>query len=528
MKKHYLVKRILPMLLVFLMTAACLAGCGAPTYTPPTLPDIPQNTFPRVTLPDLDFGHDTDPTDSEETEPVATESDIKELVGKNGEDISYVMIYNPKVYTNISAQELSTGSLSSQINVDLNRGDGLAEEPEVIPYEILDIDPDLLDAINWDGDKADGLGKIYKVGDKEDFYCGSQQSINQRVSQEFTCVYSGTHANIWTYNSIDQNVLNKLGKAFDDTIYDACVDRFGEARFGETVNFLIYPFSGNPNTVGFFANADLFSISECDAATAQMYGVNRNINVLNINSMFLQDERLVISTLAHEFQHLLCFTGYFTQGNECDVWFNEAMSGYIEEVLYTGIKENHFKNFHDSERIRTGQSLYNFEIDATAFKFDIGVYGSVFLFSEYLENLAGDDVFSKFHKNWRNTYAPLSTAEGIYEAVPASVQNEIDNFITYPSSIRFNSDAEEWLSKLTLSFYLSTFTMDENAAENYKNITLPYLLYDSIMSAQIEGGGRIVLELNDSSFTIPDDADDGLVYIGLNEDLEIVTDIVCK
>lgn len=528
MKKHYLVKRILPMLLVFLMTAACLAGCGAPTYTPPTLPDIPQNTFPRVTLPDLDFGHDTDPTDSEETEPVATESDIKELVGKNGEDISYVMIYNPKVYTNISAQELSTGSLSSQINVDLNRGDGLAEEPEVIPYEILDIDPDLLDAINWDGDKADGLGKIYKVGDKEDFYCGSQQSINQRVSQEFTCVYSGTHANIWTYNSIDQNVLNKLGKAFDDTIYDACVDRFGEARFGETVNFLIYPFSGNPNTVGFFANADLFSISECDAATAQMYGVNRNINVLNINSMFLQDERLVISTLAHEFQHLLCFTGYFTQGNECDVWFNEAMSGYIEEVLYTGIKENHFKNFHDSERIRTGQSLYNFEIDATAFKFDIGVYGSVFLFSEYLENLAGDDVFSKFHKNWRNTYSPLSTAEGIYEAVPASVQNEINNFITYPSSIRFNSDAEEWLSKLTLSFYLSTFTMDENAAENYKNITLPYLLYDSIMSAQIEGGGRIVLELNDSSFTIPDDADDGLVYIGLNEDLEIVTDIVCK
>ena len=197
-------------------------------------------------------------------------------------------------------------------------------------------------------------------------------------------------------------------------------------------------------------------------------------------------------------------------------------------MLYAGSKESDFACYHNSGLIRNGQSLYNFKTEVTATSLDIGVYGSVFLFSEYLKNLAGDDVFSNFHANWRTTYEPLDTFTGIYQVMPEEVIEQVDDVVTYPGNFRFSSDEQEWMSKLTFSFYLSTFTMDGNAAENYKEIQMPYLLYDSMMGAEIEGGGRVIFAVKDGNFQIPEDADLGLVYVGLNENMEIVTNIACK
>ena len=84
------------------------------------------------------------------------------------------------------------------------------------------------------------------------------------------------------------------------------------------------------------------------------------------------------------------------------------------------------------------------------------------------------------------------------------------------------------MSKLTLFFYLSTFTKDPSTPEAYREIVLPYLLYDSLMEAEIEGGGRIVFATKDGKFQIPQDADPGLIFVGLNEDLEVVTNFVCS
>ena len=530
-------KRVLALMLALLMAVSCFAGCDDSDYESYYTPD----TTPTRAPIELDEP-DTYPTEDEpaETEPVVTEPAVTEpapteavvtdqLIAVDGEQISYVMIYNPQIYTSdYSPEALRTGTISNQINVDLNKAGELEGDVEIEPYDQPTVDPDFLDKINLDGGKADGLGKFYMVGDQEVFYCGSQNDINTRTMQTFTCVYAGTHANIWVYTDLDQNLLTKLGNAFDSSIYQNCVSRFGEPRFGEIVNFLVYPFDGNQNTVGFFHNLDLFSFMECDDETAQSYGVNRDINVVNMNALWLADEATFTSTLAHEFQHLLCFTGYFSAGNQCDVWFNEAMSGYIEEELYPGSKASSVESFHLSERIRFGQSLYNFGTDVTSFKFDIGVYGSVYLFSEYMKNIAGGDVFSNFHENWRNTYYAMDTFDGIYEVIPDDVRAQVDSLITYPDHIYFASESMEWVSKFTLSFYLSTFTMDNNTPENYRNLYLDYLLYDSIVDANIEGGGRVILATLDGTFEIPEDADDGLVYVGLNENMQVVTNIVCN
>lgn len=523
MKHGIFSRRILALLLSLLLFASCLTGCSAGSSQQKV--DVKPSKNPIATTP---------PTTPPETKPTANSptnapNQSGDLVAADGEQISYVLVYNPKIYTDDNnTQALRTGSIAEQIDVDLNRADELTGEPEYEPYNQMPLDPGFLDQIDMNGGKAEGLGSFFDVGSNMHFYCGSENDLNTRTQQYFTCVYAGTHANIWVYSNLDQSALNKLGNAFDASIYDDCVSRFGEARFGDVLNILIYPFQGNPNTVGFFHSLDLFSTMECNDATAQAYGVNRNLNIININALWLEDEDTVISTLAHEFQHLLCFTGYFSAGNQCDIWFNEAMSGYIEEALYPGSKESSFVSFHLSERIRYGQSLYNFGTDANAFKLDIGVYGSVYLFSEYLKNIAGDDIFSRFHANWRNTYVPMNTFEGIYQVIPDNVRQEIDSIISYPAGLRFASEEEEWISKLTLSFYLSTFTRDENTPELYRNIVLPYLLYDSIVDAKIEGGGRIVLATKNGTFQIPTDADSGLVYVGLNENLEVVTDIVCK
>lgn len=525
MKNTNMFRRALALLLAVLMTVSCLAGCGGSSEPQQnvTASQDGDNELPtaQATVPQGE--PDPDVVDEGNQESFGS----TRLTAASGEKISYVMIYNPQIYTDDYSPAIrSTGNLSSQINVDLNRADDLTGESEIETYEQQPIDQELLDKINLDGGKAEGLYQYYRVGDRQDFYCGSTYDINMRALQTFTCVYAGTHANIWAYGNLDTYTLNNLGNAFDSSIYYDCVSRFGDARFGDVVNILVYPFEGNPNTVGFFYNLDLFSSMECDDLTARAYGMNRDHNVININSLWLEDETTMVSTLAHEFQHLLCFTGYFSAGNMCDIWFNEAMSGYIEEVLYPGIKEGHFAAFHTSQRIRYGQSLYNFGVDATAYSFDIGVYGSVYLFSEYLKNLAGDDIFSNFHANWRNTYVPMTTFEGIYQVMPDLQRRYIDRTINYPYSMQFASEEEEWMSKLTLAFYLATLTKGAFTSEQYREIVLPYLLYDSIMDAQIEGGGRVILATKNGTFTIPADADSGLVYVGLNENLEVVTDFV--
>lgn len=515
MRKKELMKRATALLLIIALLAGCLYGCGAP-----------QSQEEQMLADQESSQEDTQPITEPVTEateaPIMQPEDSEALTVADGENVSYVMIYNPRIYIDDKhTASYQTGDLSSQINIDMSRADGLVEEPAVIPYDQQLLDPEFWDQINLEGGKADGLAQFYQVGDQQAFYCGSEQ----RTEEMFTCVHAGTHANIWVYSQLDQGVLDKLGAAFDEHVYDDCVSRFGEPRFGQVVNFLIYPMESTPNTVGFFYTLDLFSSYEMDDNTAMHYGANRDHNVVNINALWLEDETLTVSTLAHEFQHLLCFTGYFTAGNLCDVWFNEAMSGYIEESLYPGIKESDFVNFHVSNLIRNGQSLYNFRTDISMFSVDIGVYGAVFLFTEYLRNLAGEDVFSRFHENWRNTYTPMTTIEGIYDVMPEDVRQEIDAAITYPDSYSFASEAEEWISKLTLSFYLSMLTMDENSSENYRQIQLPYLLYDSLMDAQIEGGGRVIMATKDGTFQIPENADSGLVYVGLNENLEIVTNI---
>lgn len=522
-------------LLMGLLLLLGLAGCG-PEYQPPAMnyPTVDPD-FTRPTILDPYEIITTRPDEEPEPTVAPTEPPASDVL--SGDDLRYVMIYNPNIYDeNLSYNSTgrNTGRFGSQIDVDAFRGTGLEgeEEPKLLFMTPNDLNMGFgMGDINTDGNRAEVLEPVYQQGDTQVFYCFSPYSMQSRQQQEFLCQYAGLFCNIWTYNcGLTTSQIQDYGTEFD-SIYTEMVLTFGQPRFtnnGGKVNLLYYPMQDG--IAGCFYTGDLYTAYEVSEQEIQMYGINTNHALMNLNSLYAeipQFEVVMNATQAHEFQHLINFTNCLEANVAMRTWLNEAMSGYIEEKLYPGTKENamygHLESFASSNLIRHGQSMYNFKtVDS-----DIGVYGSVYLFAEYLANLAGDDIFSEIHSYWRDSYSrTLSEAEAMAESVPSSLYGKIDTSVNYPSNLSFDSDSEEWMSKLILDFYLSVLTADSSDPRAFSHVDGSTLLYDEINAAEIEGGGRVIIALSGDSFEIPDDADSGLVYIGLNSDFEVITDII--
>ena len=82
------------------------------------------------------------------------------------------------------------------------------------------------------------------------------------------------------------------------------------------------------------------------------------------------------------------------------------------------------------------------------------------------------------------------------------------------------------MSKITLDFYLSLLSNGEGTPSAYDKVDPFTLLYDEVGAAKIEGGGRVIIALKDNIFEIPEDADEGLIYIGLDENFQPITDFI--
>ena len=82
------------------------------------------------------------------------------------------------------------------------------------------------------------------------------------------------------------------------------------------------------------------------------------------------------------------------------------------------------------------------------------------------------------------------------------------------------------MSKLTLAFYLSMLSGEPASPRVYGGFDSPALFYDELDGCDIEGGGRVIVATKDGKFEIPENADSGLVYIGLDADFNPVTEII--
>lgn len=509
----------------------CLAACGGSDYT------IPTTRFEPTTIADLGIEIGTNGYEETPEYPQSDAEQVSVITGNENGDLRYVMIYNPNIYKDedyVIPGSLSTGTLGMQVDTSMVKADGLEMPTDYpyVPWEQMELKDLPIDQMNFDGDRAGTMLTPYSVGDTKTFYCFDTAS--NRTYADFTCMYTGTNCNIWTFDSQFNTVAAEIySAAFDNDVYPAMLQYAGTGRFadnGGKVNLLFYPMEDG--VLGCFTLQDIFSSSEVPADMAAQYGFNTDHAILNINSsyaIYQELVNLVSSTMAHEFQHLICATDLVYALNEsyATTWLNEAMSGYLEEFLYPGAKEQagHYSAFATSDRIRYGQSLYNFDNDE-----DIGVYGSVYLFAEYLANLASkSSTYRNFHDSWRNSFSmSICDAEGLFNIVPSSEADRINNMVEFSDSVSFANVDEEFMSKLTLDFYMSLFdsASGDSGIAAYNNVDMFTLLYDEINGASIEGGGRIIVAVSNNSFEIPADADQGLVYVGFDENFNPITPFI--
>ncbi|MDO4615731.1 MAG: hypothetical protein Q4B15_08900, partial [Lachnospiraceae bacterium] len=347
-----------------------------------------------------------------------------------------------------------------------------------------------------------------------------------------TCLYEGENCYIWGLgDAISEEEAKSYGEEFDAAVYPVDTETFGQARFTENggkINLLFYSFncSGNTMTLGYFRPYDLFSTEEA-GAYVDVYQMNTDHAIVHINSQAKDyDDELVFSTMGHEFQHLICFSDVFAAGGSATLmrtWLNESMSAYAEDLLYPGSKDKNNYNimFYASEAFRKGQSLYNFDVSQDE---NLGAYGIVYLFSEYLADLSGEDIFSKIHSFWRENPAAVTEAQAIATTVPENVYSEIDKNYTYNSSVEgsFADEYEAWMSKLTLDFYLNTFQTDMANLGDYEEKCFELMQYNEVNPLDVEGGGRVFVQTKDNQYAVPTDADDNLIYVGLDENFNIV------
>ena len=553
-------KKWFALVLSAVLFVSLLAGCGNTAVPAPSAAEDP--ALVQELLPDEQQSMALNPDAT--TEPVVENNPASQsaqaplstgdsLDGRT--DIAYVLIYNPALWdekntdsmNNDLNEKLNTGTLEFQIDPNMRvRADLEEAEPEftliaqnelgALP-EDMELDPNAV--------RAGGLPPIYELGDTHEFYIGHRELRPESL----TCVYAGESCYIWTLeDSISAEQAGRYGKEFDEVIYPADTEIFGSARFcedGGKVHILYYDFGETSKSyLGFFRPRDLFSAADLSSSPedAENYRRKHQLNfdhaIIHINSRQCSNpkgEAMVFSTQAHEFQHLICFTDYIESsfGGYADTWLNEAMSGYVEEKLYPGTKsqEGHFASLLQSALIRCGQSLYNFKTlpSSPLTRQDIGVYGSVFLFSNYLEAEAGPDIFHRIHDYYRDgANSDLSTPAALYATVPADFRDRIEQTYVYPAGIHFDSPAREWTSKLALDYYLSHLSYDSADPASYAQIRAQALLYDELDPTLIEGGGRVLVATLNGSFVIPEDADDGLLYIGLDSDFRPITGICSK
>ena len=538
-------KKLLSILLVCILTVSLFGCSGSNDATRYTRDASSRTTGEREkpTYPD-DIRTTTKATKEAATTKEA-ESSTKEAQPEFPDKVEitgakYVMIYNPYFYdeSDLAASYSSsrnTGQIGSEILIGMNRADELdgLELPEMLSQD--ELGEGLDDLKIEEGGRAGGLAKVYKKGDVHAFYAYTDSNLRQRGLRNFTCIFEGKHCYIWDLDgTVTATQAKDLGNEFDSRIYDIDTETFGQGRFtedGGKVHILFQPL--RKGLGGFFTMYDIFATGEVTDAEIKGYGLNVDHAIININSAMLKsDYAFIRSTLAHEFQHQICATDYVEYNKQqMKTWLNEAMSAYAEDLVYPGIKNEGMYQvlMFMSDPFRKGQSLYNF---STQYDDYIGAYGAVYMFTQYMKELDGNKVFTNVHQNYRTGRAGMTEAEIIYKSVSAKTQDEISRKYNYPQFIEkeFATEEELWMSKLTLDFFLESLRMDLGgsssrgySAEKVWEMGHKQMFYSEINPQDIEGGGRMIVALEGDTFTIPKDAQRGLIYVGLDENFRPVT-----
>lgn len=374
------------------------------------------------------------------------------------------------------------------------------------------------------------LSRGRKEGGTQDFWVCADLVTYRYDKRTFRIAAEGEHCRIWTPEEdgirfTDEQTAAML-EQFETVVYPSDTAYFGGFRdLSGDGKLEILTYEMNSTSVcGFFDSYDLYTREEIAVIDPDDAGSYNCLPIINVNTRMANRNAIVYGTLAHEFQHLILRSAVLASPANADllgsertigVWLNEGFSMAAEELCYPDsvAEQGYMDALARSDKIRSGMSYRHFDATAT----DVGAYALSFLFTEYLRNQFGDGVFQKILGYWRDAELPesLTEAQAIRTQMTEAQIGSLQSLCAYGETIdtQLGSDEEILLSKLALAFRIA---MQLKQPEGWYAIgsSEPDLPAYTGSGRSIEGGGALLIECG-GSFTVPADADSGLVFVGL-------------
>ncbi len=436
---------------------------------------------------------------------------IGEAEQPNTIDADRVLIYNPLPYQ-ASGNTLYSGTLSSS-----------QEDPV----------PDG-NALFTPGMHQTGKDRTTaaKDPDTRDFWVCTNLITYRYDKCTFRLAAEGDHCRIWTMQadgaSFTAEQTDAMLAQFENVIYASNTEHFGPFRdIGGDGKLHILTYDMNSTSVcGFFDSYDLYTREEIESIDPDDADSYNYLPIINVNARMADRSDVVYGTLAHEFQHLILRSAVLASpanadriGNEksIGVWLNEGFSMAAEEFAYPGsvAEQGYLDAYARSDKVRIGMSYQEF--DATSS--DVGAYGQSFLFSQYLRRQCDDTVFRRILEYWRDTADVTDLTEDAAICLQLSEEqtDALHALCTYTDSVveRIGSDYGVLLSRLALSFRLALLLKEDDGLFSIGAIDLSVPTYSGT-GRRIDGGGALLLECR-NGFTIPADADSGLIFVGIKD-----------
>ena len=176
--------------------------------------------------------------------------------------------------------------------------------------------------------------KVYYLRDSSKSFINPTTETFQKLADKFDSFYEKECA-IFGSNVPTKKFSNIISISSDTPIYILCFDIDSDATYGN--------YSG---TYGYFGSNDMYTSSYLSSlSNSETNGVTFRSNqkqIFYVDSYFAQDMTdMVVSTLAHEFQHMLqyvnktinLYNSDTKSSPTCSTWFNEMQSMLAEELL---------------------------------------------------------------------------------------------------------------------------------------------------------------------------------------------------
>lgn len=348
----------------------------------------------------------------------------------------------------------------------------------------------------------------------------------------FRLAKEGEHCCIWTLEndtvSFTEEQTDAMLDQFERIIYPSNTSRFGGFRdlSGDGKLHILTYAMNSTSVCGFFDSYDLYTQDEIKEIDPDDYESYNYLPIINVNSRMANRDAIVYGTLAHEFQHLILRSAVLEAPANRDrlghersvgVWLNEGFSMAAEEFAYPGsvAEQGYLDAYGRSEKVLLGMSYQNFDASSN----DVGAYGQSFLFAEYLRAQCGDDVFRSVLDYWRSAASISGLTEGA--AIRMQLADEqirsLQSLCIFTDAVRekLGTEDEILLSSFALAFRLAILLKEENGlyAIGASDPSMPVY---SGEGRKIEGGGALML-LCEGSFTVPADADSGLIFVGIKD-----------